>query len=74
MKVKDLIEELQKCNPDLDVCIYDEYSLSAESALKIEQSLVNHDGELATRKDLEDDEWTQEEINASFEECVVIFS
>ena len=74
MKVKNLIEELQKYNPNLNVCIYDECSLCAENALKIEQSLVDHDGELIAREDLEYNDWPQKDIDEFLDECVVIFS
>ena len=74
MKVKELIEALQKCDPEMGVCIYDEYSLCAENALKIDTYYVNDEGDLATRKELEDDAWTQEDIEEYFKESIIIFS
>jgi hypothetical protein len=74
MKVKELIEALQKYDPEMSVRIHADHGECAENAWNIDKYCVCDDGELATMKDLQDDEWTQEEINASFEECVVIFS
>lgn len=74
MKVKELIEALQKCDPEMNVCIHADHGECAENAWNIDQYYVCDDGELVTRKYLEDDEWTQEEIDASFEESIVIFS
>ena len=74
MKVKDLIKELKKCDPEMSVCIHAYHSERAENAWNIDKYYVCDDGYLVTREDLEYEELTQEEINASFEECVVIFS
>jgi hypothetical protein len=74
MKVKDLIEELQKCDPDMSVCLYVEHNQCAEYAWSIDPYYVNDEGDIKTRKDLEDDAWSQEDIEECFKECIVIFS